>query len=92
MGRMMMGAVLAALAAAEAGPPQYRVIETGVQAQPTAFNNAGEIVFPMANGFDAYAQAAIWSAGALSSPRPARRCRQGWPGPSSAAGACTTKG
>lgn len=70
MERVMIGAALAALAAAaEASPPQYRVIETGVQAEPTAFNNAGEIVFRGLNGFDAYAQAAIWSAGALSSPR-----------------------
>ncbi len=70
MERVMIGAALAALAAAaEAGPPQYRVIETGVQAMPTAFNNAGEIVFRVLNGFDTYAQAAIWSAGTLSSPR-----------------------
>ncbi len=69
MTRMFLGAALAALAAgAHAAPPQYRVIETGVASQATAFNNQGEIVFRFVPGFDLYGQAAIWSAGTLSSP------------------------
>jgi uncharacterized membrane protein len=59
---------LLASTTAFAAPQQYRVIETGVQAAPTAFNNRGEIVFSALEGFGDVAQAAIWSEGALKSP------------------------
>jgi hypothetical protein len=68
--RSILAAGAAAIAlAAHAAPPQFRVIETGVAAPVTAFNNQGEMVFRLVSGFDVYAQAAIWSAGTLTSPR-----------------------